>query len=172
MWAAKQGSSHSMSLHISYCVSIRWSRCSIKLTTLWNGNTWLKHNMSTHKNVTATSRCQNHKIKKKNTSLLTKRNQGSLENGWFQIWCKERIKWGAPEWLTQLSVWLWLRSWSHSLWVWAPRRGLCWQLGAWSLLWILCLPLSLPLPHLCSVSLTLRNKIGRASCRERVCLYV
>ena len=28
---------------------------------------------------------------------------------------------------------------------WPPRRALCWQFGAWSLLWILGLPLSLPL---------------------------
>ena len=40
----------------------------------------------------------------------------------------------APGWLSWLSVWLWLRSWSHSSWVWAPRRALCWPLGAWSLL--------------------------------------
>ena len=57
---------------------------------------------------------------------------------------------GAPGWLSRLGVRLWLRSWSHSPWVRALRRALCWQLGAWSLLRILCLPLSLPLP--CSYS--------------------
>ena len=40
---------------------------------------------------------------------------------------------GAPGWLSRLSVRLQLRSWSHSLWVRAPRRALCWQLRAWSL---------------------------------------
>ena len=30
--------------------------------------------------------------------------------------------------------------------------------GAWSLLWILCLPLSVTLPHSCSASLCLKNK--------------
>ena len=64
-----------------------------------------------------------------------------------------KVKWGAPGWLSQLSIRLWLRSWSHGLWVQAPRQALCWQLRAWSLLWILCLIFSLPLPHLCSVSL-------------------
>ena len=50
---------------------------------------------------------------------------------------------GATGWLSQLSIWLWLRSWSRSLWVWAPHQALCWQLRAWSLPRILCLPLSL-----------------------------
>ena len=36
--------------------------------------------------------------------------------------------------------------------------ALCWQLRTWSLLWILCLPLSLPLPNLGSVSLSLSLK--------------
>ena len=62
---------------------------------------------------------------------------------------------GAPGWLSQLSVRLQLRSWSHGLWVPAPHRALHWQLRAWSLLWILCLPLSLPFPYSCSVSLSL-----------------
>ena len=30
---------------------------------------------------------------------------------------------GAPGWLSQLSIWLWLRSWSHCSWVWVPHRG-------------------------------------------------
>ena len=61
---------------------------------------------------------------------------------------------GAPGWLSQLSLRLQLRSWSHSSWVWAPHQALCWQLRAWSLLRILCLPLSPPLPCLHSVSLS------------------
>ena len=65
---------------------------------------------------------------------------------------------GAPGWLSQLSVWLWLRSWSHGLWVRAPRCTLCWQLRARNLFRILCLPLSLPLPCSCSVSLCPKNK--------------
>ena len=59
--------------------------------------------------------------------------------------------WGAL--VAQLSIWLWLRSWSHSWWVWAPRQALCWQLRAWSLLQILS-P-SVPLPCSCSVSVSL-----------------
>ena len=65
---------------------------------------------------------------------------------------------GAPGWLSQLGVRLQLRSWSHGPWVWAPRRALCWQLRAWSLFQILCLPLSLTFPHSCSVSLCLKNE--------------
>ena len=62
---------------------------------------------------------------------------------------------GVPGCLSQLSVWLRIRSWSHSLWVPALHQALCWQLGAWSLLQILCLLLSLPLLCSCSVSLCL-----------------
>ena len=38
-------------------------------------------------------------------------------------------------------------------WVRSLHQALCWQFGAWSLLQILCLLLSLPLPRLCSLSL-------------------
>ena len=55
-------------------------------------------------------------------------------------------------WLSRSSGQLRLRSWSPGLWVWAPRQALYWQLGAWSLLWILCLPLFLALPRSRSVS--------------------
>ena len=67
------------------------------------------------------------------------------------FWLKSAFD-GAPGWLSQLSVWLWLRSWSHSPWVQAPCQALWWQLRAWSLLWILCLPLSLPLLRKHSIS--------------------
>ena len=64
--------------------------------------------------------------------------------------------------LRRLSVRLRLRSWSHSLWVRAPHQALCWQFRAWSLLWILCLPVSLPLPRSCVLSLSL-SKINKHS---------
>ena len=59
-------------------------------------------------------------------------------------------------WLSQLSVWLWLRSWSHSSWIPVPHRALCWHLRAWSLLWVLS-------PSLCpspahALSLSFKNK--------------
>ena len=60
-----------------------------------------------------------------------------------------------PGWLSQLSIWLQLRSWSLSLWVQAPLGALSWQLRVWNLLQILCLPLSLSLPHSCCLSLSL-----------------
>ena len=50
---------------------------------------------------------------------------------------------GAPGRLSWWSLRLRLRSWSRGSWVQAPHRALCWHLGAWSLLRILCLPLSL-----------------------------
>ena len=59
------------------------------------------------------------------------------------------LKWwdiGAPGWLSRLSIRLRLRSRAHSSWVQAPRRALCWRLGAWSLLWILSPFLSAPPP--------------------------
>ena len=65
---------------------------------------------------------------------------------------------GAPGWLSRLRVRLQLRSQSHSSWVRALRQALCWLLGAWSLLQILCLPLSLPQPtHILSLSLSKIN---------------
>ena len=62
---------------------------------------------------------------------------------------------GAPGWLSRLSLRLQLRSWCHGSWVQAPSQALCWQLGAWSLLQILGLRLSLPLACSHSVSLSL-----------------
>ena len=68
------------------------------------------------------------------------------------IQIKMEVVRGMPGWLSRLDVRLQLRSSSRSLWVRAPPRALCRQLRAWSLLPILCLPLSLPLPCSRSVS--------------------
>ena len=62
---------------------------------------------------------------------------------------------GEPGWLSGLSVRLRLRSWSHGLWLRAPCWAVCWQFRAWSLLRILCLPLSLPHPRSCSLARSL-----------------
>ena len=62
---------------------------------------------------------------------------------------------GTPGWLSRLSFWLRFRSRSPGLWIQAPCWAQCWQLGAWSLLPVLCLPFSLPLPCLHSVSFSL-----------------
>ena len=59
---------------------------------------------------------------------------------------------GVPGWLSWLSIRLPLRSWSQSLWVRAPCQALCWQLRAWCLLLILCLPLCSSPAHAVSVS--------------------
>ena len=85
------------------------------------------------------------------------RNSEEREIILFWIGWKSFIR-GAPGWLSQLSSRLQLRSWSHSLRVRAPRRALCWQLRAWSLLWILWLSLSLSLTHSHSVSVSPKNK--------------
>ena len=53
-----------------------------------------------------------------------------------------------PGWLSLLSIQLWLRSWSCSLWVWAPHQALSGQHGA---CFRVCL-LSLPFPCSCSLS--------------------
>ena len=55
-----------------------------------------------------------------------------------------------PGWLSQLSIRLQVRSWSHSLWVWAPHQALCGQLTAWACFGF-CVSLSLSLPLPCSV---------------------
>ena len=68
---------------------------------------------------------------------------------------------GAPGWLSRLSVQHQLRSWSCCFWVGAPLQALCWQLRAWSLFQILCLPLSLFLPHLSSLSLSLSLNLSQ-----------
>ena len=68
---------------------------------------------------------------------------------------QKNTSWGAPGWLSRLGNRLRLRSWSRGPWVQAPHRALYWQLRAWSLIHILCLPLSLTFPHSCSVSLCL-----------------
>ena len=59
---------------------------------------------------------------------------GPFPTGWHS-WQNSIFKCqltGAPGWLSRLSVRLGLRSWSRGPWVQAPRRALCWQLGAWS----------------------------------------
>ena len=52
------------------------------------------------------------------------------------------------------------QSWSHGLWVRALCQALCWQLRAWSLLWILCFPLSLSFPCSHCLSLSLKKWIN------------
>ena len=78
--------------------------------------------------------------------------------------CKKPL--GAPGWLSQLSVRLWFRSWSCGPWVWAPHQALCWQLGAWSLLQILCLPLSLPLFYSRFISLSLSLSLSKKKTKK------
>ena len=58
----------------------------------------------------------------------------------------------APGWLSWLSIWLRLRSWSCSSWVQAPHRAVCCQRRAGFRSSVL---LSVPLPHLCALSFSL-----------------
>ena len=85
-----------------------------------------------------------------NNSQSMGRAQMSID-GWMD---KEEVIDGAPGWLSRLSGRPRLRSWSHGSWVLALHQALRWQLRAWSLLRILCLPLLLPLPISHSVSLS------------------
>ena len=78
----------------------------------------------------------------------------SLYLGSLACRCNKFIKnyiFGAPGWLSRLSVQLRLRSWSHGLWVRAPRLALWWQLG-------FCVSLSLCPSLACTQSLSLKNK--------------
>ena len=59
---------------------------------------------------------------------------------------------GAPGRLSRLGVRLRLRSGSHGPWVRSPRRALCGQLGAWSLLWTLCVSLCPSSAHAVSIN--------------------
>ena len=59
------------------------------------------------------------KIKNKSTLWSSNNTTGYL--------LKEYENTGVPGWLSQLSIWLWLRSWSHSSWIQAPHRALCWH---------------------------------------------
>ena len=68
---------------------------------------------------------------------------------------------GAPGWLSWLSIRLWLRSWSHGLWVGAPCQALCCQFRAWSLLQILWLALFLPLA--CSDSVSVSVSVSKTN---------
>ena len=67
----------------------------------------------------------------------------------------QEVAFGEPGWLSQLSAWFWLGSWSHGLRGRVPHGALHWQCGA-------CLGFSLypplPLPHMLSLSLS-QNKL-------------
>ena len=72
------------------------------------------------------------------------------------------MRFGASGWLSQLSVWLQLRSWSHGSWVQARHWALCWHLRA-------CLGSSssislCPFPvHTCVHMFSLKNKHKKKS---------
>ena len=85
-------------------------------------------------------------------------NIEKLKTKYVNMKMQSIYEWGT--WVAQLNVRLQPRSWSHGWWVRAPRQALCWQLRACSLLRILCLLLSLPLPHSYSVSFCL-SKINK-----------
>ena len=63
------------------------------------------------------------------TSILSLIASNCAQNTFNNI-CSFLRAWVA----IHLSVQLWLRSWSHGLWLRAPHQVLCWQLRAWRLL--------------------------------------
>ena len=65
------------------------------------------------------------------------------------------LRCGVPGWLSQLSIQFWLRSWSHSSWVWAPHWALYCQCTA---CFRSSFPLSLSLPCFSACSLCLFQK--------------
>ena len=65
---------------------------------------------------------------------------------------------GAPGWLSQLSVWLQLRSWSHSSCVRAPHRALCSSSEPGAASDSVSPSLSAPPPLMPCLSLCLKNK--------------
>ena len=79
-----------------------------------------------------------HKKRKKNLNILQLRKHFlPLElNNTFSYFCftfflhnfKHILYIAAPGCLSQLIIQLWLRSWSHGVWVWAPSGALWWQL--------------------------------------------
>ena len=123
-------------------------------TTLWSSN-WATRYLSNGYRCTVS---KGHVHPNVYSSAIN--NSQSMETAQMSIdgWMDKEDVVGAPGWLSRLSVRLRLRSWSRGLWVQAPHRALCWQLRAWILLQILCLPLSLTLLHSSSVSLCLKNK--------------
>ena len=78
----------------------------------------------------------------------------SKEKRRYELCLFKNLICGAPGWLSWLSGRLQLGSWSRGPWVRAPCRALCWQLRAWSLFQILCLPLSDPPPFMLCLSLS------------------
>ena len=83
----------------------------------------------------------------------------SLSLSLSQIYINIKKNKGAPGWLSRLSIWIRLRSWSHSSWVQALRGAQWWQLRAWSLLQILCLSAArCPTPPRLCLCLSLKNK--------------
>ena len=104
------------------------------------------------------------KHKEWEASLLTDRESlydelfGQLELAWNNLWhikhilSRSLVRLVVPGWLSGLSIQLQPRPWSRGSWVRTSHQALCWQLRAWRMLRILCLPLS----H--SVSLPLKNK--------------
>ena len=91
------------------------------------------------------------KPQRKQKSNSWRRKHITWKNSMNEEKCLQKSKMGALGWLSRWNVQIRLRSWSHGPWVQAPCRALCWQFRAWSLLWILYLPLALPNSHSVSI---------------------
>ena len=69
---------------------------------------------------------------------------------------------GASGWFSWLSAWLLISDQAMISWFVGSSPASGSVLMVWSLFWILCIPLSLPFPHSCvvSLSLSLKNKLN------------
>ena len=146
--------------HVWFQLNLWSDACNQGVAFYWNlysETTGLRHEVSKFG-----GKIQNQNINTLSVCSLTYPSFKSCAPQSSQMWSwlaglkKEVV--GPPGWLRRLSVRLRLRSRSHGPWVRAPHRALGWWPRAWSLLPILCLPLSLLLPRSCSVSLCLKNK--------------
>ena len=150
-----------MKANRSYLLSI----CKIPFILMWGTHLTLTSTES-NKNFSPFSLRQDFCLQLAPSNLLRLQHwreltpsEPPINKSWrcYLTFCKKNYL-RAPGWLSRFSIRLGLRSWSHGLWVRTPPPALCWQLGAQSLLQILCLPLSLPLPCSHSVNLSLKKQ--------------
>ena len=129
--------SKSSTENISNAANLGWQTEASRCLSVWGGGMWLK--------------CCGYRLIFQPCSDIHRINHTLEHSDYWGAWVAQLVRH-----LTSAQVMILV---FVSL---SPTLGslLTWQLRAWSLLWILCLPLSPPLPHSCSVfvSLSLSQK--------------